>query len=168
MRTSLRPALLVAGVAGTLLLAGCGGGGLDAHETKAAHGLSRALQQQHLTARDANCISRKWVGNVGTQKLVSSGVLKKDLTPDPHNRTRPSKDVVVGFVNGYFDCVNYGKLEAQKFDEARPNLINKDRFAACANEIDKSAAKQAMIDDLLGRTTKVSTSVQHQLLSCIS
>ncbi|HET8603188.1 MAG TPA: hypothetical protein VFM09_04610 [Marmoricola sp.] len=164
---SLRPALVAVGLAGMLVLAGCGGG-LDAQETKAAHNLSRALQQQHLTAKDASCVSRGWVGNVGTDKLVSSGVLKKDLTPDPHNTTKPPKDVVVGFVDAYFQCVNYGKLEAQKFDEARPNLINKAHFAACANEIDKGDAKQAMIDDLLGRSTRISTSVQHQLLSCIS
>ncbi|HEU4567920.1 MAG TPA: hypothetical protein VFR99_07785 [Marmoricola sp.] len=158
---------LAAAVGGALVLAGCGGG-LDAGETKAAHSLARQLQAQQLTSRDAGCISRGWVDNVGTDKLVSSGVLKKDLKANPHNRTKPSQDVVVGFVDAYFDCVNYGKLEAQKFNAARPDLINQDRFAACANRIDQSDAKQAMIDDLLGKTTTVSTSVRHQLLSCIS
>lgn len=157
--------LLAGSLAGLLVLAGCGGG-LDQRETRASHALSRELQGQQLTRKDADCVSRKWVGNVGTDKLVSSGVLNKDLTANPHNKTRPSKDVVVGFVNAYFDCVNYGKLEAQKFNAARPNIINQDRFARCANEINRSDARQAMIDDLLGKTTKVSTSVNHQLISC--
>jgi hypothetical protein len=162
----VRLSLVAAGLVSVALVAGCGG--LNQDETKAADSLSRALQEQQLTAKDADCVARGWVGNVGTDKLVSDGVLNKDLTANQHNKTRPSKDTVVGFVDSYFDCVNYGKLEAQKFDAARPNLINKDRFAACANEIDKSDAKQAMIDDLLGESTKVSTSVRHQLLSCIS
>lgn len=162
----MRLPLVAAGLAGIMLLAGCGG--LNQDETKAADSLSRQLQAQQLTAKDANCVARGWVGNVGTDKLVKDGVLHKDLSAAEHNKTRPSKDTVVGFVDAYFDCVNYGRLEAQKFNAARPNLINQDRFAACANEINRSDAKQAMIDDLLGETTKVSTSVRHQLLSCIS
>ena len=157
---------MAGGLAGVVLLAGCGG--LNADETKAAGSLSHELQAQQLTRTDANCVARGWVGNVGTDKLVADGVLHKDLTANEHNKTKPSKDTVVGFVDAYFHCVDYGKLEAQKFNAARPNLINQGHFAACANEIDKSDAKQAMIDDLLGNTTKVSTSVQHQLLSCIS
>jgi len=162
----VRLPLVAAGLVSVVLVAGCGGPSQD--ESKAADSLSRQLQAQQLTAKDANCVARGWVGNVGTDKLVSDGVLKKNLTADEHNKSKPSKDTVVGFVDAYFDCVDYGKLEAQKFNVARPNLINQDRFAACANEIDKSDAKQAMIDDLLGQSTKVSTSVRHQLLSCIS
>lgn len=157
---------MAAGLVSVVLVAGCGG--LNHDETRAADALSKDLQAQKLTARDAHCVARGWVGNVGTDKLVKDGVLNKDLTANEHNRTKPSKTTVVGFVDAYFDCVDYGKLEAEKFDAARPNLINKDRFAACANEIDKSDAKQAMIDDLLGKSTAVSTSVRHQLLSCIS
>jgi hypothetical protein len=162
----VRISLLAAGLVSVALVAGCGG--LNHDETKAADALSRALQAQKLTAKDANCVARGWVDNVGTDKLVSDGVLNKNLTANQHNRTKPSKDTVVGFVDAYFDCVDYGRLEAEKFDATRPNLINKDRFAACANEINRSDAKQAMIDDLLGKSTKVSTSVRHQLLSCIS
>lgn len=162
----MRAALVAGGLAGVLLLAGCGG--LDAQETKAAHSLAGQLRAQQLTAKDADCVSRKWVGNVGTDELVSSGVLNNDLTADPHNKTKPSKAVIVGFVDGYFDCVDYGRLEAMKLNAARPNLINQHHFAACADKINRSDAKQAMIDDLLRKTTKVSTSVNHQLISCIS
>jgi hypothetical protein len=157
---------MAAGLVSVVLVAGCGG--LNPDETKAADALSKDLQAQKLTAKDANCVARGWVGNVGTDKLVRDGVLNKDLHANEHNRTKPSKTTVVGFVDAYFHCVDYGKLEAEKFDATRPNLINKHRFAACANEIDKSDAKQAMIDDLLGKSTAVSTSVRHQLLSCIS
>jgi hypothetical protein len=159
-------ARLCAGVAAVALLGLAGCGGTDPQQAKAAHGLSRELQGQHLTAKDANCISKEWVDKTGTDRLVQSGVLTKQLQANPHNKTRPSKDVVVGFVDAYFDCVDYGRLEAQKFDAARPNLINKDRFAACANEINRSDAKQAMVDDLLGKQTGVATSVNHQLISC--
>jgi hypothetical protein len=161
-----RPALLAGGLAGLVLLAGCGGGP-DAEETRAAHGLSQALQAQQLTARDADCVSRRWVGNVGTDELVRSGVLTGKLQPDPHNKRRPPRDVVVGFVDAYFDCVDFGRLEAQKFDAARPDLIDRAKFAACANRIPEAEAKQAMIDDLLGRQTSVSTSVNHGLLGCV-
>lgn len=165
MGTPVSKALVAGSLAGLMLLAGCGGG-LDQHEAKAARSLAGELQGQQLAKKDAGCISRKWVGNVGTDKLVSSGVLKKDLTADQHNKTKPSKDVVVGFVNAYFDCVNYGKLEAQKFNAARPDVINQDRFAQCANAINRSDAKQAMVDDLLGKTTELATSVNHKLISC--
>lgn len=160
-----RPAVLAGGLAGLVLLAGCGGP--DAGETRAAHGLSQALQAQQLTAHDADCVSRRWVGNVGTDELVRSGVLTEQLRPDPQNKRRPPRDVVVGFVDAYFDCVDFGRLEAQKFDAARPNLIDRAKFAACANRIPEAEAKQAMIDDLLGRQTTVATSVNHRLLGCV-
>jgi hypothetical protein len=157
---------LGAGAAVVVLLGVAGCGGPSAEENKAARGLAQELQGQQLSHKDAHCVAQKWVGRTGTEELVSSGVLTKNLEPNPKNTAKPSKDVVDGFVDSYFDCVDYGRLEAQKFNAARPDVINQDNFARCANQIDRGDAKQAMIDDLLGNDTKVATSVRHQLISC--
>lgn len=154
----------VVAVATLLLAAGCGG--LDKDEKTAAGNLSRQFQDAGLTAADADCVSEKWVDEAGTKALTDDGILLKSLKANAKNTRKPSRSVVEKYVDAYFDCVDYGKLEAQKFEKSRPNIIDKDLFADCADEIDEDDARQAMVDDLLAKNTKTSTSVQHQLLQC--
>lgn len=159
-------AALCTGVLVLGLAAGCGG--LDDQEQKSADSLSRAFQDEGLSANDADCVAEKWVGDAGRDKLVDAGVLTKKGTFNTKNSKRPGKAVLEPYVDAYFDCVDYGKYEAIQFDKRRPQIIDKERFAACANDIDKDDARQAMLDDLLGKDTKTSADVQHQLISCIT
>lgn len=168
---------VVGPVVGTVLSLGlvlgataCGGHGdqppkLGAKDKKAAASLSAALQKGGLTAKDGDCVATRWVGKVGSATMVKDGLLTSALAATSTSKA-PSKAVVTAYADAYFDCVDYGKYEAIKFDKARPNVINKTVFAKCANKIDKKDAKQALIDDLLQKTTKVSTKVSHELISC--
>lgn len=163
-RTSLRGTAAVALALALASTAACGG--LDKDEQKAADSLSREFQSAGLTAKDGDCVAKKWVEKTGTGKLVDAGVLTKSLAADQKNRKKPTRTIVEPYVDAYFDCVDYGRNEAVQFDKNRPNIIDKDQFAACANKIDQDDAKQAMTDDLLGKSTKTSTNVQHQLIEC--
>jgi hypothetical protein len=154
--------LAVAGV--LLLLAGCGG--LDEHGTKAAHSLSRSLQDSGLTAKDADCIATKWVEKAGVDRLRKDGVVDASYGVPKDNKTKPSRPTVEAYADARFDCDAYGKVEALTFDQNRPGLIDKQGFAACADRIDRDDAKQALVDNLLGKSSKVADDVQHRLLTC--
>lgn len=152
-----------------VMVTGCGASSshpLTAKEKKAAHAIATSFQSGGMTAKDATCVADKWVGSVGTPRLVSAGVLTTALQMDPKNQKKPSPAVVQPYADAYFACVDYGRLEAVKFDQVRPHTINDRDFATCANKINQADAKQALVDDLLQRNTKVAADVQHQLLVC--
>jgi hypothetical protein len=157
---------LVCGVLVVGLAAGCGG--LDEEGQKSADSLSRAFQAEGLTAKDADCVARGWVEDSGRETLQDQGVLTKDGAFNTKNTERPDKAVLESYVDAYFDCVDYGKYEAIQYDKRRPDIINKDRFAACANRIDQDDARKAMLDDLLGKSSETSTEVNHQLIQCVT
>lgn len=159
-------------VLGGLLLAataGCGGSDkpapLTGKDKTAAANLSREFQKSGLDAHDGDCVSQRWVRTVGASAMVRAGLLDRTLKPATTTKA-PTKPIVTAYVDAYFSCVDYGKVEAIKFDATRPNTIDKVAFAACANKIDKADAKQAMEDDLLQKSSKVSASVNSQLLRC--
>ncbi|MDQ6688051.1 MAG: hypothetical protein M3Z50_10680 [Actinomycetota bacterium] len=164
-RLSLGAVVIVAAA----MVTGCGASSshpLTAKEKKAAHSIATSFQLGGMTAKEATCVADKWVGAVGTPKLVSAGVLTASLQMDPKNQKLPKSALVKPYADAYFGCVDYGRLEAVKFDQVRPHTINDKDFAACANKINQADAKQALVDDLLQRSTKVAADVQHQLLVC--
>jgi hypothetical protein len=163
---------LTGAVLGGLLLAataGCGGSDqpapLTGKDKTAAENLSREFQKSGLNAHDGDCVSQRWVRKVGAATMVKAGLLDSTLKPATTSKA-PSKPIVTAYVDAYFSCVDYGKIEAIKFDTTRPNTIDKVAFAACATKIDKGQAKQAMTDDLLQKSSKTSASVTSALLKC--
>lgn len=173
----LRRAVAASGLAAVLLLAaGCGsdGDGGDAGsgdkptgaDRTAAKSLSAVFQDGGLSAAEADCVAEAWVDGAGTDTLVDAGILDEQHQATSKNSTKPTRKVVEPYVEGYFDCVDYGKQEAAKFDRSRPGIIDKASFAECADRIDKDDAQQAMADSLLQKNTEVRRSVDHQLVQC--
>jgi hypothetical protein len=161
---------LIGAIATGTLLAGvaAGCGGLDEQEQKAADSMSRAFQDEGLTAKDADCVAEEWVDDAGVEQLRDEGVLTKGNTFNTKNTKRPHRDVLEPYVDSYFDCVDYGKYEAIQYDKRRPDIIDKAQFADCADKIDEDDAQQAMLDELLGKESKTRTSVEHQLIQCVT
>lgn len=172
-RLALGPVVLLTAA----LLAACGSTAAppvavkhDYHLTRtqrqAAQAVAATFATNGMPSAEAHCLGVQWVGNAGVPALVKSGVLTSKLGYNTKNTTKPTRPVVVAYADGYFACVNYGRMEAKKFDAVRPNVINDRLFAACANKIDKAQAKQALVADLLGASTKAAAAVQHELLVC--
>jgi hypothetical protein len=142
---------------------------LSAAEQRSADSLAAVFGQgEVLTEQEASCTAEHWVDGAGRDRLIRAGVLDESGKAASTNRKKPTPDVVDPYVEAYFGCVDYGQAEANKFDASRPNMVQKPAFARCANEIDGDDARSAMRDDLLGRSSEVAASVQHQLIQCIS
>ena len=163
MRSALRRALLV--LALPLALSACG---LDKDESDAADSLSAALSVEEASesARDSSeCVADKWVGQLGTEPLVSAGVLTEDLEArrpflgqvQAGTRTVP-EEVADAYAAAWISCADFDAIALdRKTEVGGVSAEELDEYADCLKEIDDDEWRQALADQWSGATESSAT-----------
>lgn len=156
MPASRRRACVVAAAA--LTLAGCS---LSGDEQTAADSLATALAGP--TADDAakdraDCLAEKWVGETGTQSLLTDEVLDARFRARPRvvsgletGRRTATPATAEGYAAAYLACRDYD-VEALALRPSYPTATDEDldEYADCLREISDDDWEQAIVDRLTG------------------
>jgi hypothetical protein len=165
----------VAAVSVLLLTAACG---LDDDEQTAAHNLRDAFVVDRTTDRivdEADCLTAKWVGEVGVEALVEDGVLTRKLKADQGKvDALQSGDLTVsagtatGYARAAVACEDFD-LMARDLGKSHPRATDDqiDDYADCLKDIPVSTLRQSFVDKVTGKpSSRASKTVAASMLDC--
>jgi len=166
-------ALAVTGL--VLVTAACG---LSDGEQQAADSLRQALigrQASDQVIDQADCVTKKWVGEVGTGALTRDGVLNAKLRSDPKRinqfltgRLKVSAADANAYARAYVACQDYDSI-AEDAATQHPSATNDaiDDFADCLKDIPVETRRQAVADGVTGEPqSNARKTVQTDTLEC--
>jgi hypothetical protein len=158
-----------------LVTAACG---LSDGEQQAADSVRQALighQASDHAIDQADCVSKKWVGEVGTGALTRDGVLNGKLRSDPKRmsefltgRLKVSAADAQAYARAYVACQDYDVI-AKDAATQHPGASNDqvDDFADCLKDIPVDTRRQAVADGVTGKSqSNARQAVQADTLKC--
>jgi hypothetical protein len=166
---------LAAVISVLLVTAACG---LNTDEQTAAHNLRDAFVVDKTTNRvvaEADCLTAKWVGEVGVDALVRDGLLTKKLKADQgkvdslqSGQLTVSAGTATGYARAAVACEDFDVV-AQDLKKSHPKATDDqiDDYADCLKDIPVGTLRQSFVDRVTGKpNSKASRTVAASTLDC--